>query len=147
MLRCPHCGKPLVHGSLNNFYYDGVKIQNGGWGCYGEGGCGEYLIIQNRLDEAMITAYEDKYGEKKETVEFYWLDDTVEEIQLGEHQITIQWRDGEISVVEMDFSEERYCPSRYSDFYNDFLDRIRCGEKKNKYKYLMGLTPAAVQAG
>ena len=147
MLRCPHCGKPLVHGSLNNFYYDGVKIQNGGWGCYGGGGCGEYLIIQNRLDEAMITAYEDKYGEKKETVEFYWLDDTVEEIQLGEHQITIQWRDGEISVVEMDFSEERYCPSRYSDFYNDFLDRIRCGEKKNKYKYLMGLTPAAVQAG
>jgi site-specific DNA recombinase len=147
MLRCPHCGKPLVHGSLNNFYYDGVKIQNGGWGCYGEGGCGEYLIIQNRLDEAMITAYEDKYGEKKETVEFYWLDDTVEEIRLGEHQITIQWRDGETSVVEMDFSEERYCPSRYSDFYNDFLDRIRCGEKKNKYKYLMGLTPAAVQAG
>ena len=147
MLRCPHCGKPLVHGSLNNFYYDRVKIQNGGWGCYGEGGCGEYLIIQNRLDEAMITAYEDKYGEKKETVEFYWLDDTVEEIRLGEHQITIQWRDGETSVVEMDFSEERYCPSRYSDFYNDFLDRIRCGEKKNKYKYLMGLTPAAVQAG
>lgn len=147
MLRCPHCGKPLVHGSLNNFYYDGVKIQNGGWGCYGGGGCGEYLIIQNRLDEAMITAYEDKYGEKKETVEFYWLDDTVEEIRLGEHQITIRWRDGETSVVEMDFSEERYCPSRYSDFYNDFLDRIRCGEKKNKYKYLMGLTPAAVQAG
>ena len=147
MLRCPHCGKPLVHGSLNNFYYDGVKIQNGGWGCYGEGGCGQYLIIQNRLDEAMIAAYEDKYGEEKETVEFYWLDDTVEEIRLGERQITIQWRDGGTSVVEMDFSEERFCPSRYSDFYNDFLDRIRCGEKKNKYKHLMGLTPAAVQAG
>ena len=147
MLRCPHCGKPLVHGSLNNFYYDGEKIQNGGWGCYGEGGCGDYLVIQNVLDEAMIKAYEEKYGEKKETVEFYWLDDTVEKIQLNENRVTIYWRDGETSVVEMDFSEERYCPSRYSVFYNDYLDRIRCGEKKNKYKFLMGLMPAAVQAG
>ena len=138
-LRCPHCGKPLVHGSLNNFYYDGSKIQNGGWGCYSEGGCGDYLIIQNVLDEALIKAYQEKYGEAKETVDFYWLDDSVEEIQLGEDQITIRWRDGETSVVEMDFSEKRYCPSRYSVFYNDFLDRVRSGEKKNKYRFLMGL--------
>ncbi len=144
MLRCPHCGKPLVHGSLNNFYYDGVKIQNGGWGCYSEGGCGDYLIIQNVLDEALIKAYQEKYGEVKETVEFYWLDDSVEEIQLGEGRITIRWRDGETSVVEMDFSEERYNPTRYSVFYNDFLDRVRSGDKKNKYRFLMGLTPAAV---
>ena len=75
------------------------------------------------------------------------LDDSVEEIQLGEDHITIRWRDGETSVVEMDFSEKRYCPSRYSVFYNDYLGRIRSGEKKNKYKFLMGLTPAAVQAG
>ena len=144
MLRCPHCGKPLVHGSLNNFYYDGEKIQNGGWGCYSEGGCGEYLIIQNRLDEALVAAYREKYGENKETVEFYWLDDTVENIELDEHKVTIRWRDGETSVVEMDFSEERYCPSRYSDFYNDYLDRVRCGKTKNKYKFLMGLSPVAV---
>ena len=91
------------------------------------------------LDEALIKAYQEKYGEAKESVEFYWLDDSVEEIQLGEDQITIRWRDGETSVVEMDFSEERYCPSRYSVFYNDFLDRVRSGEKKNKYRFLMGL--------
>ena len=138
-LRCPHCGKPLVHGSLNNFYYDGSKIQNGGWGCYNEGGCGDYLIIQNVLDEALIKAYQEKYGEAKESVEFYWLDDSVEEIQLGEDHIVIHWRDGKTSVVEMDFCEERYCPSRYSVFYNDFLDRVRSGEKKNKYRFLMGL--------
>ncbi len=138
-LRCPHCGKPLVHGSLNNFYYDGSKIQNGGWGCYSEGGCGDYLIIQNVLDEALIKAYQEKYGEAKETVDFYWLDDSVEVIQLGENQITIRWRDGETSVVEMDFSEKRYCPSRYSVFYNDVLDRGRSGQNKNKYRFLMGL--------
>ena len=147
MLKCPHCGKPLVHGSLNYFYYDGVRILDGGWGCYSEGGCGEYLIIQNRLDEAMISAYEEKYGEKKETVEYYWLDDTIKEIQMGEKQITIQWRDGETSVVEMNFSEERYFPSCYSVIYNDFLDRIRCGEKRNKYKHLMGLLPVAERVG
>ena len=33
----------------------------------------------------------------------------------------------------------RYEPSRYSDFYNAFLDRIRAGKKPNKYKNLMGL--------
>lgn len=139
MLRCPHCGKVLIHGSLNNFYYDGEKIQNGGWGCYGEDGCGNYLIIQSILDESVIAAYEEKYGEKKKTVEFYWLDDTVESIEPGEDKVTISWRDGETSVVEMEVSEERYNPTRYSDFYNDFLDRVRSGEKKNKYKHLMGL--------
>ena len=139
ILRCPHCGKVLTHGSLNNFYYDGEKIQNGGWGCYGEGGCGSYLLIQNNLDAVLIEAYDEKYRERKERVDFYWLDDTVESIELGEDQVTIHWQDGEASVVEMDFIEGRYKPTPYADFYNDFLDRIRSGEKKNKYKNLMGL--------
>lgn len=142
MLRCPHCGKPLMHGSLNNFYYDGIKIQNGGWGCYGEGGCGEYLLIQNNLDAAMIEAYEGKYGERKEHVDFYWLDDNVESIELGEDTVTIHWQDGGTSVVEMEFAGEGFKPTSYSNFYNAFLDRIRSGEKKNKYKNLMGLREA-----
>ena len=139
MLRCPHCGKVLTHGSLNQFSYKGAKIQNGGWGCYGDGGCGKYLLIQNLLDEAVIAAYEEKFGEKKETVDYYWLDDTMTGIQLGENEVTVQWRDGDKSVVEMDISEERYFPTRYSDFYNDYLERVRRGETKNKYKHLMGL--------
>jgi len=140
MLRCPCCGRVLTHGSLNNFYYDGEKIQNGGWGCYGGDGCGRYLVIQNVLDEAMRNAYFEKYGERKDSVDFYWLDDTVESIELGEDTVTIRWKDGEVSTAEMDFIERRYVPSAYADFYNDFLDRIRSGEKRNKYKNLMGLT-------
>ena len=139
MLRCPHCGKVLTHGSLNNFYYDGIKIQNGGWGCYGEGGCGSYLLIQNNLDAALIEAYAEKFGERKERVDFYWVDDTVESIKLGEDIVTIRWRDGEISVVEMEFFEERYHPARYAGFYNDFLERVRKGERKVKKRFLMGL--------
>ena len=130
MLRCPHCGKPLVHGSLNNFYYNGGHIQNGGWGCYGEGGCGKYLLIQNILDAAVIGAYAEKFGEVKENVDFYWLDDSIEGIELG---------DGETSIAGMEFSEARFKPTSYTDFYNDFLDRVRRGEKKIKYKFLMGL--------
>ncbi|WP_274942047.1 hypothetical protein [Chordicoccus furentiruminis] len=61
------------------------------------------------------------------------------DIQLGENEVTIQWRDGDKSVVEMGISEERYFPTRYSDFYNDYLERVRRGETKNKYKHLMGL--------
>ena len=139
LLCCPHCGKPLMHGSLNNFYYGGIKIQNGGWGCYSEGGCGKYLLIQNILDTALIEAYEGKFGEKKKTVEFYWLDDTMESIALEEDVVTIHWLDGETSVVEMEFAGAEFKPSSYSDFYNAFLDRIRSGEKRNKYKNLMGL--------
>ena len=75
-------------------------------------------------------------------MDFYWLDDTVDEIKLGEDRVTIRWKDGEVSTAEMDFIERRYVPSAYADFYNDFLDRIRSGEKKNKYKNLMGLGKA-----
>lgn len=139
MLRCPHCGKILVHGSLNNFYYNKSRIQNGGWGCYGEGGCGKYLIIQHILDQAVIKVYAEKYGEEKKKVDFYWLDDSIKDIELGEDKVTIHWLDGETSTAEMNFAEERWLPTNYADFYNDFLERVRKGEKKVKNKYLMGM--------
>ena len=144
MLKCPHCGKTLQHGSLNRFYRNGKRIQNGGWGCYGEGGCGQYLLIQSILDELVIAAYEEKFGEIKKTVEFYWLDDYVERIDLDEDKVTILWRDGEMSIVEMDISDEYYYPTRYSDFYNDYLKKISEGGK-NKYKHLMGLDRCKTQ--
>ena len=139
MLRCPLCGHILVHGSLNNFYYKGAHIQNGGWGCYGEGGCGKYLLIQNILDEAVINAYARKFDEKKEKVDFWWLDDNIERIDLCEDEVTILWLDGETSAERLNVAEDRFLPSNYADFYNGFLDRIRTGEKKVKYKHLMGL--------
>ena len=119
--------------------FSAPNIRNGGWGCYSENGCGEYLLIQNVLDEAIIGIYAEKYGEKKVNVDFYWLDDCVESIELGEDNVIIRWRDGETSMAGMDFLEERFNPTRFSDFYNGYLKRIRSGEKRNKYKNLMGL--------
>ena len=132
-----------MHGSLNSFYYDGGHIQNGGWGCYGDGGCGEYLVIQNNLDEAVIRAYDKKYGERKDRVDFYWLDDSVERIEPREDDVTICWKDGTKTTEPMYFSKRKYKPAAYADFYNDYLDKVRSGEKKTKNKYLMGLDRSA----
>ena len=140
MLSCPNCGKKLVHGSLNSFYLNGGRIKDGGWGCYGQGGCGKYLLIQNILDEAVIGAYGEKYGEKKEKVDYYWLDDTIRSIGLSHGGVTIHWRDGTGSTREMRFPSGQYRPDCYAGFYNGFLARVRSGDKKVKNKFLMGLT-------
>ena len=139
MLKCPCCEQPLVHGSLSNFTYKGERIRNGGWGCYGKNGCAKYLIIQNFLDAAVIEAFYEKYGERKERVDFYWLDDTVERIELDKTRVTIHWQDGEATRVKMAISDERFAPSEYADYYNGFLGRIAGGEQKNKYRNLMGM--------
>ena len=143
MLKCPRCGNSLVHGSLNHFYYRGGRIQDGGWGCYGESGCGAFLIIQNILDKAVIQAYAGKYGEEKAKVDFYWLDDSIGSMELNDNGVVIHWRDGTTSAQAMDFSEDRYRPTAYAGFYNNFLERVRKGEKKVKYRFLMGVSGRA----
>ncbi len=138
MLRCPHCGKSLTHGTLNNFTCNGTRIRNGGWGCYGQDGCGKYLLIQRFLDAAIIRAYNAKYSEAKENVDFYWLDDCVERIELGEDSVVIRWRDGEESTEGMEIDDE-YLPGAYAAFYNGVLGRVATGERKNHFRNLMGV--------
>ncbi len=144
MLICPLCGKPLTHGSLSNFSYMGRRIQNGGWGCYGDGGCRKYLLIQNFLDAAVISSYNEKFDEEAEQVDFYWLDDSVEGIRLGEDKVTICWKAGGRNRVKLRVSDERFLPSAFADYYNGFLGRIIRGEQKNNCKGLMGLKGANV---
>ena len=145
MLRCPHCGNTLVHGSLYDFYFRHARIQNGGWGCYGADGCGSYLIIQEILDWVVINAYAGKYGEGKEKVDYYWLDDTIREIELEEERVAIHWKDGDLSVEEMRLPDARYYPSGFADQYNDFLERVWKGVRKVKCRNLMGLELIAGQ--
>lgn len=142
MLKCPHCGKTLVQGSVNNFYINGRTIENGAWGCYGEGGCNNYLLIRNVLDEALLKAYEVKFSEKKESVEYYWLDDNVEKINLAEDTVTIKWKDGEESTETLNYPKNEVKPEAFASTYNAFLERVRKGEVKNRKKHLMGLKEA-----
>ena len=139
MLKCPKCGRTLAHGTLNNFFYKKKNIIGGGWGCYRDGGCRSYLLLQCVLDEALIDAYREKYGTVMDSVEFYWIDDSMEEIIPGEDKVTIKWRDGEITEKKLDFDKNNYLPSNYAVFYNRFLTRIKNGEIKTHKKNLMGL--------
>lgn len=139
MLKCPHCGKTLVHGSLYDVRFGGELLHNGGWGCYGEDGCGEYLLVQNVLDEVLIRACEKKYGERMEKVDFYWVDDTKEEIVLGDYTVEIHWRDGELTTEAMPLTHPELYPLASAMRYNAFLNKVRSGQRKVKSKFLMGL--------
>ena len=139
MLRCPYCGSILVHGSLNDFSCENKRIHNGGWGCYGKGGCRNYLVIQDYLDNAVIKAYAKEYGQKMKSVEFYWLDDSVERINAGESSVSIVWRNGEKTEEKMEFPKEKFSPVPYSRFYNFYLERVKSGDRKNKNRFLMGM--------
>lgn len=140
MLKCPYCGKTLVHGSLYDIKFGGELIYNGGWGCYGEGGCGKYLLVQKVLDKALIDAYEIKYGVRNDSVEFRWLDDTVKKITLNKNNtVRIHWQDGETSTVPMLITHPELKPTGSAERYNAFLNKVRNGQRKVKCKFLMGL--------
>ena len=139
MLACPRCGKTLVHGSLYSVPFGGSRVRRGGWGCYGPGGCGEYLLIQQLLDEALTDAYEKKHGVRMETVEFYWLDDAMEAIRPGERAVEIRWRDGDTSQEPFRIPHEQLLPAVSARRYNQFLEKVRAGKTRVKSKFLMGL--------
>lgn len=80
MLQCPRCGRTLIHGSLYSVPFGGERVHRGGWGCYGPEGCRGYLVIQNLLDRTLRGLFAEKYGTEMNSVEFYWLDDTMEEV-------------------------------------------------------------------
>ncbi len=139
MLKCPHCGKTLTRGNLGSFSHKGRSIAGGGWGCYLDGGCRSYLIVQEILDEALLRAYKEKYGEEKKSVEFYWIDDTVSSISLTEESVIVSWKDGTVTDAEMKFWDKKYLPSSFAKSYNKLLTRMRKGEVKIRKPNFMGL--------
>ena len=139
MLKCPHCGETLVHGAVYPVYFGGKQVQNGGWGCYGPKGCRQFLMIQNVLDEAMLSAYQQKYGNRPERVDYYWLDDLVERIRFEVDAVIIQWRDGRATQRRLDYPHEHYQPKVAAERYNEYLEKVRKGEAKTKGKFVMRL--------
>lgn len=140
MLKCPHCGKTLVHGSLYVVPFAGERVHHGGWGCYGSEGCGAYLLIQRVLDKALIHALESKFNLHIEKVEYYLLDDNIEEILLRKNNtVEIRWRDGEVSTEFLDIYHFQLDPVNSATRYNAFLEKVRNGTTKVKSKFLLGL--------
>ena len=145
LLRCPHCGRTLVHGSLYSLPFAGTRVHNGGWGCYAEGGCGQYLLIQNVLDEALICAYWEKFRIRQPTAEFYWIDDALSKIVLqGDHTLVLHWRDGAVSTAPLPIPHPQLVPEASAARYNQFLEKVCTGKTKVKSKFLMGLREVAL---
>ena len=140
MLKCPHCGKTLVHGSLYAVPFAGERVHHGGWGCYGSEGCGAYLMIQRVLDKALIYAFENKCNLQLNKVEYYLLDNNIEEILLRkDNTVEIRWRDGEVSTESLDIYHLQFDPVSSATRYNAFLEKVRSGKTKVKSKFLLGL--------
>lgn len=95
--------------------------------------------MRNVLDEALLKAYEIKFFEKKESVDYYWLDDTIERITLTDETVTIKWKDGTESREKFNFPKKELKPKAFASTYNAYLDRMRKGEIKTRKKNLMGL--------
>lgn len=139
MLKCPYCGETLVHGALYPVYFGGKHVQNGGWGCYGPKGCRQFLLIQNVLDSALLAAYQEKYGDRPEKVDYYWLDDLINRIKIEEDVVVIYWKDGQEMQRRLTFLHEHYHPAVAAERYNEYLEKVRKGEAKTKGKFIMGL--------
>lgn len=139
MLRCPLCGETLVHGSLNAMRFGGEQIRHGGgWGCYGERGCRQFLLIQRFLDQAILRAYTGKYAGERHRVDFYWLDELVERIDLHVSEgITIHWRDGDETRTAYPFHHPGQQPAHAALRYNLYLERAP--HRKRQYTHMMGL--------
>ncbi len=124
-LRCPLCGAPLVQRNTRGNYKNRLAL-----GCFTGQGCGKFALRKNMVSDALIEAYNnmnaDEIGDDEpflmmkrkhptmDTVEFYWLDELVERIEVAEHigpmpwksrspvscwDVIVRWRCGLVSTV------------------------------------------------
>ena len=119
LLRCPFCGRKLHQSKL------GIYGNQRGWTCKGE----DFLLRSDLLDPAVLECYEKLpveeladtdnpdvqkalYYKKKHPkfsqVDFYWVDDLIESIELGthsgkdDHTVTVHWKCGLTTTAETD---------------------------------------------
>ena len=115
-LRCPYCGKPMIQKKIL------VYKQSRGWVCRDH----NFLIHTRHVEDAILAAYRSVNREKLkaimekgtedekkaaelflkekdedfQTVEYYWVDDLIDYIDLGLHRdketrtLTVHWRCG-----------------------------------------------------
>ena len=142
---CPLCGQPLVQRMM----YSQKKKK--AWCCFGESGCKKYSIKSYLLDAAILEAYNNLSLDEiqagkgacqallllKETkinnptmdsVEYYWLDDLVERIELNIGPVlTVYWKGGLKSPGKLAYSKKEE-PGHVADLYRRYLERLASGE-------------------
>lgn len=138
-LRCPHCWNPLVRRNFSGISIASERCK-AAWGCFGSGGCGQYMVLEPYLDAAVLRTHrelEAKYdAEEVPGVEYYWLDEEVEHIALGQDDsVTIVWKNGHSTEAEMNFRDERQKPAAVAELYRELLERMDQGKVKKRGKY------------
>ena len=127
LLKCPFCGRQLHQSKL------GIYGNQRGWTCEGE----DFLLRSDLLDPAVLECYEKLpveeltdtddpdvqtmlfYKKKHRTfsqVDFYWVDDLIDSIELGthsgkdDHTVTVHWKCGLTTTAETDPSKMAESP-------------------------------------
>lgn len=105
IIKCPYCGHTLRYGCQQQFKYPSLF-------CMGDGACREFVMERRLVDNVLMRAYAEldmeeikaladsgsmeakTLWETKQTepvfstVEYWWLDEFIEEIQFGQHTYT-----------------------------------------------------------
>lgn len=127
LLQCPFCGRQLHQSKL------GIYGNQRGWTCEGE----DFLLRSDLLDPAVLECYMKlsveeltdtenpavqtmlSYKKKHLTfsqVDFYWVDDLIDFIELGthsgkdDHTVTVHWKCGLTTTAETDPSKMTESP-------------------------------------
>ena len=153
MLKCPYCGSVLHRRKVN------VQTSSGAWCC---SGCGDFVIRASIIEPAVVMAYNSitasdvdslaESGQKKllksykdklplmESVEYYWLDDLVDHIEIGRHTysptdlkhkpelkgdntITIYWKAGLKTTTDTNIKRDVDMPWHVAELYKGYLKR------------------------
>lgn len=177
MLHCPYCGQPLYQRAVNVQSGSG---RSQGWCCeIGEDACKNFVMRSAVIEKAVLEAYQkvdcnilcDKIRKsqsesvkeaakqmlalkqkhpKMEKVEYYWLEDLVDKIEIGAHlfvscalsesenydrTITVFWKFGLKTIVPTGLEKEKDNPRHIAELYRRYLNRHK-DTKQNAQKQI-----------
>jgi DNA invertase Pin-like site-specific DNA recombinase len=155
-LRCPYCGKPMIQKKIL------VYKQSRGWVCRDH----NFLIHTKHVEDAILTAYHSmswrelaevcRTGTKEQrkaaelfqkeifenfqTVEYYWVDDLIDHIDLGLHKdlatstLTVHWRCGLDTTVPTNIDPVKDDPEKLAITDKKSFENHRRWVEKQKQK-------------
>ena len=157
-LRCPYCGKPMIQRKIN------IYKQSRGWVCPDH----NFIIQSKHVEEAILSAFHrmdrfdltkvreigapeekkaaeeflKKLGEKIRTVEYYWVDESIDHIDLGLHKdkatrvLTVHWRCGIDTTVLTNIDPVKDDPEKLALTDKKGSENRRKWNEKQKQKLL-----------
>jgi DNA invertase Pin-like site-specific DNA recombinase len=153
-LRCPYCGKPMIQKKIL------VYKQSRGWVCRDH----NFLIHTRHVEDAILAAYRSVNREKLkaimekgtedekkaaelflkekdedfQTVEYYWVDELIDHIDLGLHRdketrtLTVHWRCGFDTTVPTNIDPVKDDPEKLAVTDKRSFENKRRREQKKK---------------